>query len=200
MKNLLISLYDYTGNQSGPYEYAGWEVIRIDIQNGQDILTWEYRYINKNRKVIIIAAQPCDDYAVCGAKHFAKKDAEGVTEKSQVLVKKTKEIIDWFNPFAWMMENPKTRIHKLNPWIGQRPVFIFNPCDFAGWSPKPDEERYNKETWLFGKFNSPPKFRLEPFTKHSPIWSDFGGKSLKTKNARSITPKGFAHAFFMANN
>jgi hypothetical protein len=28
----------------------------------------------------------------------------------------------------------------------------------------------------------------------------FGGKSLKTKNARSETPQGFAYGFFLANN
>lgn len=198
--NLLISLYDHTGNQSRPYRENGWEVIQIDIQSGQDILTWEYKNIDRGRKVVIIAAQPCDNYAVCGARHFAKKDANGETEKSQLLVVKTKEIIDWFNPFAWVLENPKTRLHKMNQWIGQRPVFIFNPCDFAGWSPEPDSDRYNKETWLFGKFNAPVKNRLEPFKKDSPIWSDFGGKSLKTKNARSITPLGFAFAFYYANN
>jgi hypothetical protein len=28
----------------------------------------------------------------------------------------------------------------------------------------------------------------------------YGGKSLKTKNARSATPEGFAYGFFLANN
>lgn len=143
---------------------------------------------------------PCTDYAVSGAKHFAKKDANGETEYSQKLVAKTKEIIDYFNPFAWQVENPKTRIHKLNPWIGQRPKFVFNPCDFAGYDPNPDDSRYNKETWLFGKFNDPVPKRMEPLGKEYPGFTNLGGKSLATKNARSVTPLGFSYAFYAANH
>lgn len=197
---LLISLFDRTGNAARPYEEAGWDVIKVDIQNGIDILGWDYKSIGAYRKIVIIAMTPCTDYATSGAKHFAKKDAEGITEYSQKLVAKTKEIIDYFNPFAWQLENPRTRIHKLNPWIGQRPKLIFNPCDYAEYDPNPDDSRYNKETWLFGKFNDPVMKRLEPFEKDSPIWKNYGGKSLETKNARSVTPLGFAYAFYEANH
>lgn len=40
--NILISLYDYTGNASRPYDENGWKVYRIDIQNGIDILKWDF--------------------------------------------------------------------------------------------------------------------------------------------------------------
>ncbi len=218
--NLLISLYDRTGNWSRPYLEAGWFVLRIDqqakpyqdenrITRNIDILDWDYKYDYSNilfasmhhaeLNVIILAAQPCDRYALCGNKHKAVNLFNGEFDEAQKLVAKTKEIIDYFNPFAWALENPKTDIHKKNTWIGQRPKYVFNPCDFAGYSPNPDDDRYNKETWLFGKFNDPVKKRLEPFTKESPIWRDHGGKSLETKNARSITPLGFSYAFYEAN-
>lgn len=61
------------------------------------------------------------------------------------------------------------------------------------------ENRYNKQTWLWGNFNNPVKKRLEPLEKDFPGWKKHGGKSLKTKNARSKTPTGFATAFYMAN-
>ncbi len=200
--NLLISLYDRTGNWSRPYREAGWTVMQIDIQNGWNVYNWDFRNtdVRGYEKIIVLAAAPCTDYAVSGAKHFEEKDRDGRTAESQNLIKHTKDIIDFFNPHAWSLENPKTRIHKLNPWIGQRPKYVFNPCDFAGYSPNPDDDRYNKETWLFGKFNDPVKKRLEPFTKESPIWRDHGGKSLETKNARSITPLGFAYAFYEQNH
>lgn len=197
--NLLISLYDRTGNASRPYRENGWHVIQVDEQLGTDILKWDYRDIEASR-IIIIAMCPCTDYATSGAKHFAKKDANGETENSQILVSKTKEIIDYFNPFAWQLENPRTRIHKLNPWIGQRPKLIFNPCDFAGYDPNPDDSRYNKETWLFGKFNDPVPKRMEPLGKEYPGFTNLGGKSLATKNARSVTPLGFSYAFYYANH
>ena len=92
-------------------------------------------------------------------------------------------------------------IHKLNPELGDI-KFKFNPCDFAGYLEEniQNTERYNKLTWLWGNFNNPIKKRLEPLEKDFPGWKKYGGKSLKTKNARSITPKGFSKAFYEANN
>lgn len=201
-ENLLISLYDLTGNASRPYKEAGWQVEQIDIKNGIDILTWDYKSLiyGDVNKIGIIIMQPCTCYALCGNRHKENRLNNGDFQQSQRLVSKSKEIIDHFNPFFWQFENPKTDIHKKNEWIGQRPKYIFNPCDFAGYDPKPDKSRYNKETWLFGKFNDPVKKRIEPFTKENPGWRDLGGKSEKTKELRSITPLGFAYAFYEANH
>jgi hypothetical protein len=190
----ILSLYDFSGNWSRPYSENGYNVIQIDIKLGIDILTWDYSLI-KNVYGILIA-QPCTDYALSGAKHFKIKDVDGRTANSQILVAKTKEIIDYFNPEFWGLENPMTRIHKLNKWIGNV-KFKFNPCDFAGYNY--ENERYNKQTWLFGKFNNPSKNRLEPIEKEYPGFKKLGGKSDKTKELRSITPLGFSYAFFNSN-
>lgn len=214
MNNLLISLFDYTGNASRPYKENGWEVKQVDIQHGEDILEWDYKAWLKgnydldpenhiNLRVVIIAMIPCTDYANSGAKHFKRKDADGTTEQSQKLVAKTKEIIDYFDSkrvlVSWQIENPMSRIHKLNPWMGS-PALKFNPCDYAGYDPVPDNSRYNKMTWLWGRFNIPEKKYIEPLSKENPGWKQLGGKSLKTKNLRSITPLGFAYAFYKANH
>lgn len=214
MNKCLISIFDYTGNASKPYREAGWEVMQIDIQHGVDVLEWDYRswfkgnydYNSTNSiglEVVIIAMIPCTDYALSGAKHFAKKDADGTTEKSQQLVAKTKEIIDFFDGLgvlkAWQIENPMSRIHKLNPWMGA-PTLKFNPCDYAGHDPIPENSRYNKKTWLWGRFNMLEKKYMDPISKDNPGWRQYGGKSMKTKNARSITPLGFAYAFYKANH
>lgn len=214
MNNVLISLFDYTGNASRPYKEAGWEIKQVDIQHGIDILEWDYRaWLRGNfdldslnsigLRVGIIAMIPCTDYANSGAKHFAKKDADGTTCQSQILVAKVKEIIDYFENLKilifWQVENPKSRIHKLNPWLGKVKL-KFHPCDYAGFDPVPENSRYNKTTWLWGKFNNALPIRyIPPISKEYPGFTKLGGKSLKTKNARSITPLGFAYAFYEAN-
>lgn len=225
MKKLLISLFDHSGNASKPYRDSGeWEVIQIDIKNGMDILTWDYKYdfnlmrqkiehdaINRGQLLIgqtyeittgIIAMIPCTDYALSGARHFKMKDLHGITEVSQMLVERTKEIIDYFDTMSklefWQIENPMSRIHTLNPWMG-KPRLKFNPCDYAGYSPNPDNDRYNKMTWIWGKFNVPDKKYLPPFQKENPGWKNLGGKSERTKELRSITPLGFCYAFYEAN-
>lgn len=201
MKNkAILSLFDYTGNWSKPWKENGYEVIQIDLQRGQDILTWNYKKIDKERVYGILAAVPCTDFALSGAKHFAKKDKEGTTKKSKELVYKTLEIINYFKPKFWVIENPMSRIHKCCPELGEI-KYKFNPCDFAGYlkAEEQEKERYNKQTWLWGEFKEPIKNRLEPVQKDFPGWRKYGGKSLKTKNARSATPIGFSIAFYEAN-
>ena len=203
-KKIILSLFDLTGNWSKPWEENGYQVIQVDIQLGTDILTWDYKKIPRENVYGILAAIPCTDYALSGARHFARKDNDGTTEKSQKLVEKTKEIIDYFEPTFWVVENPMSRIHKLNPWLGEV-KFKFNPCDFAGYlnnKLEQQENRYNKQTWLWGKFNNPISKRLEPLQKESPIWKNplkLPYESIELQNWRSRTPMGFAYAFYEAN-
>lgn len=199
--NLVISLYDYTGNWSRPYYENGWNVIGVDIKHGIDILEWQYKdiLIPPRSTVIILIAQPCTDYALSGARHFARKDNDGTTALSQKLVQRTKDILDYLKPDVWALENPMSRIHKLNPWLGTQRL-KFNPCDYAGYDPVPDNSRYNKRTWLWGNFNIAPFKRMEPIQPHNPGWRNLGGKSERTKELRSITPMGFAYAFYEANH
>lgn len=200
-KNTIISLFDYTGNWSKPYKDNGYNVIQIDIQHGIDILTWNYKTIPKESVKGILAAVPCTDFALSGARHFRRKDQDGTTQKSIKLVEKTMEIIWYFNPDFWVIENPMSRIHRCCPQIGNV-KFKFNPCDFAGYLEpgEQNKERYNKATWLWGKFREPIKSRIEPIEKECPYWKYMGGKSISIKNKRSATPNGFAKAFYIANN
>jgi hypothetical protein len=210
MKKWLISVFDYTGNASQPYRENGWDVSQIDIQHGQDFFDFDYiGEFNKRceygtyPEVGIIAMIPCTDYALSGAKHFARKDSDGTTEESQKLVEAVRKMIFFFDDMRvlkfWQVENPKTRLHTLNPWL--KPITQkFNPCDYAGYDPIPDNSRYNKETWFFGRFNKMKPKRMEPIYKEYPGWSKLGGKSLRTKNLRSVSPLGPCYAFFEANN
>jgi hypothetical protein len=84
------------------------------------------------------------------------------------------------------MENPVGRLRK---YIGE-PKMIFNPCDYG--------DPYTKKTLLWGDFIPPHKNRVEP-VEGSKLWRMYGGKSEKTKTMRSITPPGFARAFFEIN-
>jgi hypothetical protein len=205
-KKILISLFDYTGNWAKPYEENGWCVYKIDIKTGTDILKWKYKRLfwktklfRNKYKIIVLIAIPCTDYANSGARHFKAKDLDGRTEQSQILVKKTKDVIDWLKPDIWCLENPMSRIHKLNPWLGEV-KHKFNPCDYAGYDPIPDNSRYNKRTWLWGDFLIPMKKYQKPFEKDNPGWKNLGGKSERTKELRSITPLGFSYAFYSVNH
>ena len=102
----------------------------------------------------------------------------------------TLRTIEFFKPNIWAIENPVGRIASLtglSPWR-----LSFDPFHFG--------DTYTKKTLLWGRFNADlPIAPVEPI-EGSKMHKLYGGKSLATKNARSVTPVGFAYSFFMANN
>lgn len=139
----LISLFDFSGNQSRPYKENGFLVERIDIKLGRDIFDFNpVRWLNNNSdysmpEIYLIAPVPCTCYALSGNRHKAARLLNGEFEASQKLVSKTYEIINWFDKVeilrCWMVENPSSDIHKHNTWLGEVRQ-KFNPCDFAGYA------------------------------------------------------------------
>ena len=90
-------------------------------------------------------------------------------------------------------ENPVGRLPRLVPELG-KPRMYFNPCDYG--------DPYTKKTGLWGDFNTNlPKNPVEPerVCKQGSWVQKLGGKSERTKELRSMTPPGFAQAFFEAN-
>ena len=185
--NTVLSLFDYSGNWSRPYREAGYNVIQIDKKLGTDILTWDYTQVHEEVNKILIAF-PCDNYALSGAKHFYRKDHDGTTQKSQELLEIIRGLLLFFEPDTWCLEQPMTRLHKLNTWLGEV-RFKFNPYDFG--------DSNQKMTWLFGKFNNPIKTPGKNLGNW--MFTNRGGKSERTKELRSNTDLGFSYAFFEAN-
>jgi hypothetical protein len=196
MAETILSLFDFSGEWSAPYLRAGYEVIRVDIKLGTDILNWDgWR---GRRFHGVLAAPPCTDFSSSGARWWAGKDASGETEASIRLVLRTMEIIHSVKPAWWALENPVGRIGSLVPMIG--PVRMrFHPCHYG--------DPHTKLTCLWGDFNTNlPRTDVEPVLyttskgkRGSYYWAKFGGKSERTKAARSQTPAGFSRAFFEAN-
>lgn len=206
---IVLSLFDLSGKWSQPWADAGYQVYRFDIQeewfyddngverNAGDIHNFTAEFFGDmfgdfqgNDVYAILAACPCTDFAVSGARHFAAKDADGRTVASVKLVHQTMATIEYFKPAVWAIENPVGRIEKLGglpPWR-----LSFDPNHLG--------EDYTKKTLLWGRFNADlPIAPTEP-TEGSKMHKKYGGKSLATKNARSATPEGFSYSFFMANN
>ena len=192
MTKTILSLFDYTGNFSKPYRDAGYNVIQVDLRHGQDIMDFDYKNIGEVYG--IIAQPPCTDYAISGARWFKAKDKDGRTAKSQILVKRLHEIIEYHKPTLkfWVVENPMTRIHKLNTWLGKVKL-RFQPYDYAGYSDHND--CYSKQTWLFGEFNIPKKKRHCNIVDTKKIHH----ASSKVRKFIATFSRGFGIAFFKAN-
>ena len=128
----------------------------------------------------ILAAPPCTVFAAAGNRW--KRTDEEIKEGLSV-VDACLRIIQATRPHFWALENPRG---KLIHYLG-KPRMYFDPCDFG--------DPYTKKTLLWGEFNPPIKKRVEP-TEGSKMHMKYSGKQ---KKERSITPPGFAKAFFEAN-
>ena len=203
----ILSLFDYTGNWSKPYRDAGYQIIQHDIKLGWDIFTDTIPAaiadsIEGNPIHGILAAVPCTDFAGSGARWWKDKETmpanydsrdvqfNSTVEMSTAFVYSVLYLVELFDPAWWVIENPVGRMHRLVPEIGE-PLMYFNPTDFG--------HPYTKRTALYGKFNTNLQKHYALNLFGSEMWSRYGGKSEKTKAARSVTPIGFANAFFKAN-
>jgi len=109
-------------------------------------------------------------------------------------------IITVYKPRFWALENP---VGKLVRYLG-KPMMYFQPYEFG--------DPYTKKTCLWGNFNKPEKSPINgEFDKkhnspgHNSPRKRYPGKmhllppSADRQTLRSITPPGFAQAFFEAN-
>lgn len=181
-KKIILDLCGGTGAWSKPYKDAGYDVRVIDLKNGDDV-----RLFEKPRDNVygILAAPDCTHFAGSGARWWAEKGITALLDGLSV-VDACIRIITVCNPVFWALENP---VGRLVHYLGD-PAMYFHPCDFG--------DLYTKKTCLWGVFNKPELNPVEP-TDGSKLWRLYGGKSEHTKTMRSITPPGFAQAFFKAN-
>jgi len=176
----ILSLCDYTGNWSRPYEERGYHVIRVDLQHGQDV-----RLLEKVNAPIrgILAAPPCDAFAGSGARWWAGKGLLPLCEGLSIVDACLRAVVV-HRPAWWALENPVGRLRK---YLGA-PTLIFHPCDFG--------DPYTKKTLLWGSFNEPARHPVEPIEGSK---MHLVAPSPNRKNIRSATPMGFARAFAEAN-
>ena len=191
---LILSLCDYSGRWSQPYADAGYEVMRVDLKLGGDA-----RLLKKlNRPVHgILAAPVCTEFSAAGARHWAAKAAAGNKGllDGLALVDACLRIVAVNHPKWWCLENPVGRV---KDWIGHH-RHTFNPNEYAGWlDDEWEEDAYTKRTCLWGSFEIPEQ-RVKPAIQGSKMWAKYGGKSDRTKEMRSLTPRGFSRAFAAAN-
>jgi len=163
-------------------------------------------------KVDLLLAFPvCTHLAICGNSSKKLKlalDANVEIEAAQHAIN-CADLADRFG-CPYMIENPISRLATL--W--RKPDYYFHPFEFGGYLSDdeavhptwPDyiapKDAYSKKTclWCSDSFVFPEKkpVECESFGA-STQYRKLGGKSIKTKNIRSATPRGFAKAVFLAN-
>jgi hypothetical protein len=174
---LVLDLCGGSGSWSKPYEEAGYDVVVTTLPES-DVRLFEW--MNHDVRGIL-AAPPCTVFAASGARW--PRTAEAMREALSV-VDACLRIVHVSKPTWWALENP---IGTLARYLGP-PSMYFDPWEYG--------DPYTKRTALWGVFNKPRKSRVIPAEK-SPIHHMAPGPDRAAR--RSITPAGFAQAFFEAN-
>ena len=222
MKNkIILDLCGGTGSWAKPYKEAGYNVITITLPEynvmafdiiGDHIIFYgtESKYnleIRLDAIYGILAAPPCTMFSF--ARTHAKKPRD--LREGMETVMACLNII-WAcqyrlkNQYAqkptlkfWALENPNGH---LKFFLG-KPALIFDPYEYG--------DMYSKKTHVWGWFNEPIKTHgkearilKNKFDKLSmKEIKSIGDNIFRDKNTRqelrSITPKGFAEAFYKAN-
>jgi len=193
---IILDLCGGTGAWSKPYADTGYDVRLITLPEYDVQL-----YKPPDNVYGILAAPPCPMFSFCRTNAKKPRDLKGSMEIVEACLRiiwncqyKIKSDVQKYPPLHfWALENPERGMLK---WFLGRPVLRFQPFEFG--------DNYKKQTALWGYFNEPkkspikcdkPKFdRLT--TKE--IHGEYYGK-YNRQTRRSITPPGFAKAFFEAN-
>jgi hypothetical protein len=184
----ILSLCDFTGTWPKPYKDVGYNVIQVDIKHGDDVRLLRVDTLPPIYGVL--AAPPCTHFAGSGARWWKEKGTAALLDGLQI-VDACLRIITAVRPKWWALENP---VGRLNHYLG-KPTFYFDPCDYG--------DPYTKRTALWGDFTPPMGLFIE--RADWAVEATEGSKmhrippSPERQALRSVTPSGFAQAFFTAN-
>ena len=161
----LLELFSGTGSIGRAFRNQGWEVHSLDIEPGativSDILRWDYRGLPSGHYDFIWASPPCTEYSKARTKAKRPRDFE----QADAVVQKTLEIIEYFAPTFWLLENPQTGYLKNRAIMTGLPWRDVTYCKYG--------YPYKKQTRLWGHF----PFSLRPIcSREEPCGNVEGGR------------------------
>ena len=172
------------------------------------------RVVAKRKGIPVVfgmAFPVCTDMAVSGAAHFKRK-ADRDPEFQNKAVNYAVQCSHYFESLniPYFIENPVSVL--ATKW--RKPDYSFHPYQYGEYlsdaeavHPRwpeyiADRDAYTKKTclWTGGGFRMPTKIPTCKPTGYSTQHLKLGGKSQRTKDIRSATPRGFAKAVYEFNS
>lgn len=150
----ILDLFSGTGSIARTAEELGYEVISLDISNTHhtptiqtNILDWDYKVYPKGYFDVIWASPPCNTFSIINRLNYKEDEWKQRIETIGLpLLRKTEEIIDYFEPPLWIIENPQG---KMKQYIEGRPMYTVDYCQYADFG-------YRKRTTIW---TNHPKFQ-----------------------------------------
>ena len=166
----LLELFSGTHSVGKCCKELGFDVVSLDIDGRADInisiLDWDYTTYKKDEFDIIWASPPCDRYSILNYSNIGRKlkrlNGEKLTMElikqgwgeADKLVIKTLEIIKYFNPELWFVENPSSSNLKNRDIMKDILFYDVDYCRYSDYGyKKPTRIWTNKQDWNALKCN-----------------------------------------------
>ena len=134
----LLELFSGTKSVGKVAEQLGYEVISLDLKDADincDILDWDYTVYEPGYFDVIWASPPCDTFSIlkncwigrCG--YTRQSILDDINNIGLPILRRTEEIIDYFRPKYYCIENPQTG--KMKHYINDKPFYDVDYCKYG---------------------------------------------------------------------
>ena len=146
----ILELFSGSGSIGQAFGSKGWDVISLDADVKtdavikEDIIAWDHTVFPVGFFDVIWASPCCTQYSC--ARRGAKTPRN--LDLADSLVKRSLELITYFQPRVWFLENPETGLLKTRPFMSGLPFSDVDYCCFSDWG-------YRKRTRLWNNCGFP---------------------------------------------
>jgi len=160
----VLELFSGTGSVGKVCDKLGWDAVSVDMilkaDHQVDIMDFDYKQYDKDYFGIVWASPPCTNYSklqdcwigrIRKGQKYTKEIQEEEMKEGDKLVLRTLEIIDYFKPDYWFIENPASSKMKDRIFMKDLNNYVVDYCMYSDWG-------YRKRTRIWtNKKNFEPK-------------------------------------------
>jgi len=158
----VLELFSGTGSIGKCCKELGWDVVSVDNElpatHEIDIMEFDYKQYPKDYFSIVWASPPCTFYSSLQNCWIGRKRKDGIVvskewieeqrKNSDLLIAKTLEIIEYFKPELWFMENPQRGQLKNRDVVEGLPYYDVSYCMYCDWGYEKKTRIWtNKKDW-----------------------------------------------------